>query len=136
MLRRVLLTLHLSAGLVAGVFLILLSITGAFMAFEDEIDRALNPKLTWVTPGQRRLALSEMKSSLEAKFPGRSVIGFSISPRDDMAWGASLQSPQGPLNVAFNQFTAEVLGTDADRNHFVGQVHDFHLRLMMGDSAA
>ena len=134
-MRKFLLSLHLYAGLTAGVFLVLLSVTGSFMVFEDEIDRALNPKLTWVHPGDKRLSLAEMKSSLEAKYPGRAVVGFSISPQNNLAWGVSLESKtsQGPLNLAINQFTGDVLGTDSDRNNFVGYIHDFHLRLMMGD---
>lgn len=64
-MRKLLLNLHLWAGLIAAVFLILLGITGSFMVFEVEIDRALSPKLTWVTPSERRLTLTEMKSRLE-----------------------------------------------------------------------
>ena len=76
------------------------------MVFENEIDRALNPRLTWVTRGEKRLTLTEMKSRLEEKYPGRAVVGFVISPRNDIAWVASLQSkaPGGgpPFNVALN----------------------------------
>ena len=135
-MRKLLLSLHLYTGLIAGIFLVLLSVTGSFMVFEDEIDRALNPKLTWVQPGDKRLSLTEMKSSLEAKYPGRTVVGLSILARNDIAWGAALESrtSQDPLNLAFNQFTGDVLGSDSDRNKFVGYVHDFHLRLMMGNS--
>jgi uncharacterized iron-regulated membrane protein len=134
-LRKLLLNLHLWAGLIAGIFLILLSFTGSFMVFEDEIDRALNPKLTWVTPGAKRLTLTEMKSRLEEKYPGRTVVGFSISPRDGIAWGAALQSTASreSLNVVFNQFSGDILGTGADRNNFVAYVHSFHLRLLMGE---
>ena len=135
-IRKILLSLHLYAGLLAAIFLVLLSVTGSFMVFEDEIDRALNPKLTWIQPVDKRLSLTEMKSSLETKYPDRTVVGFSISPRNDIAWGATLESrtSQDPLNLAFNQFTGDVLGTESDRNNFVGYVHDFHLRLMMGDT--
>lgn len=134
-MRKFLLSLHLWAGLIAAVFLILLGVTGSLMVFEDEIDRALNPKLTWVTPGEKRLTLTEMKSRLEEKYSGRTVVGFLISPRNDIAWEASLQSKASPdrLNIAFNQFTGDVLGNDSDRNNFVSYVHSFHLRLMMGD---
>lgn len=134
-MRKLLLNLHLWAGLIAAVFLILLGITGSFMVFEVEIDRALNPKLTWVTPSERRLTLTEMKSRLEERYTGRTVVGFLISPRNDISWGATLQSKasRDRLNVAFNQFTGDVLGTDSDRNNFVSYVHSFHLRLMMGD---
>ena len=55
--------------------------------------------------------------------------------RDDLAWGAALRTKESPdaLNVAFNQYTGDVLGTEADRNNFVAHVHSFHLRLVMGD---
>jgi uncharacterized iron-regulated membrane protein len=137
-LRKLLLNIHLWAGLIAGGFLILLGVTGSFMVFEDEIDRALNPKLTWVKPGEKRLSLTEMKSRLEERYPGRTVVGFSISPSSNIAWGAALESTtsQEALNVAFNQFTGDVMGTESDRNNFVGHVHDFYLRLLMGDSGA
>lgn len=139
-MRKLLLNLHLCAGLIAGVFLILSGVTGSFMVFEDEIDRALNPQMTWVTPGEKRLTLTEMKSGLEKKYPGRAVVAFLISPRNDIAWEAGLQSKApgagAPLNVAFNPFTGDVLGTGSDHNNFVGYVHSFHLRLMMGDAGS
>lgn len=110
------------------------------MVFENEIDRALNPKLTWVTPGEKRLTLTEMKSRLEEKYPGRAVVGFVISPRNDISWVASLQSKAlgagPPFNVALNPFTGDVLGNESDHNNFVGYVHSFHLRLMMGDAGS
>lgn len=135
-LRKTVLYLHLCAGLIAAVFLILLGASGSLMVFEDEIDRALNPKLTWVIPAGEWLTLGEMKSRLEQNFPGKAVFAFSVPPRNDMAWGASLRggTSQEPLNVAFNPFNGEVLGSESDRNNFVGGVHDFHLRLMMGDA--
>jgi uncharacterized iron-regulated membrane protein len=135
-MRKFLLVLHLYSGLVAGIFIVILSVTGSLMVFEDEIDRALNPKLTWVQPRDKRLSLTEIKSSFEAKYPGQSVVAFSISPRNDIAWGATLESKasQSSLSLAFNQFTGEVLGKDSDRNNFVSYVHDLHLRLMMGDT--
>jgi uncharacterized iron-regulated membrane protein len=120
---------------VAGIFLTVLGVTGSFLVFENEIDRALNPKLTWVTPGEKRLTLTDVKSRLEERYPGRTVVGFFMSPRADIAWGAALESEasQEPLNVAFNQFPGDVLGTQSDRNNLVGYMHDFHLHLLMGD---
>lgn len=105
------------------------------MVFEDEIDRLLNPRLTWVKPAEKRLTLTEMKSRLEERYRGRTVIQFLISPRDDIAWRAALQSKESreALNVAFNQYNGDVLGTEFDHNNFVVYVHSFHLRLMMGD---
>ena len=71
-MRKLLLNLHLYTGLIAGIFLVLLSVTGSFMVFEDDVDRALNPKLTWVQPGNKRLSLNEDRkkpSSLRQRTP-------------------------------------------------------------------
>ena len=134
--RKLLLTLHLWAGLIAALFLIILGVTGSLMVFEDEIDHALNPKLTWVHPSGNRLSLTAMKAAMEKAYPGYTVFGFNIPPREDVAWGASLnKATRGSgLGVAFNQYTGEILGTNADRNEFVGRLHQFHLRLLMGDT--
>src|SRR5690349_11243261 len=43
-LRKALLYLHLWTGLIAAVFLLILGVTGALLAFKDEIHHALNAK--------------------------------------------------------------------------------------------
>ena len=69
-MRRVILTIHLWAGMTAALFLFALGVSGSMMAFENEIDRALNPNLTWITAGPARLTLAEMIAKLEAAYPG------------------------------------------------------------------
>jgi uncharacterized iron-regulated membrane protein len=137
-IRRVILTLHLWGGMAAAVFLFLLGITGSLMAFEDEIDRALNPKLTWIEPGTARLSLTELKTKLEAANPGYTLTAFGFPPRNDMAWNASLSSTTSDngIDLAINPFTGSVLGSQADRNDWMNYVHQFHLRLMLGRTGA
>ena len=42
--RRIILNLHLYAGLAAALFLTILGVTGSIMVFEDQIDGWLNPQ--------------------------------------------------------------------------------------------
>lgn len=106
------------------------------MVFEDEIDRALNPRLMWVRPSGPRLSLTAMKTSLEAKYPAFAVSAFNIPPPDDVAWSASLRPKSGKngFGVWFSPYTGELLGRDSDRNQFTSQLHQFHLRLLMGNA--
>ncbi len=136
--RRIILVLHLWAAALATPFLFLLGVTGSLIAFEDEIDRALNGKFTWIQPGSQRLSLTEMKARLEKSHPGYTVSGFQVSPRDDIAWGAFLDSntSQQGIGVSFNQFTGDVLGNSAERIDFVNDLHQFHLRLLAGKTGA
>jgi uncharacterized iron-regulated membrane protein len=132
-MRRVFLTIHLWAGLIAASFLFALGVSGSLVAFENEIDRALNPKLTWVDARPVRLTLAAMIAKLEAVNPGYHVAGLSLSQRDDVAWGAFLTNKAAVQRaVAFNPYTGTVLGDESTRNTFTGWVHQFHLRLLAG----
>ena len=133
-IRRVILILHLWAGMAAAVFLFLLGLTGSLMAFENEIDRALNAKLTWIRPGPARLSLTELKAKLEAANPGYTLSAFGFPPRNNMAWNASLSSKasQNGIDLAFDPFTGSTLGNQANRTDLMNDVHQFHLRLMAG----
>ena len=137
-LRELLLTLHFFAGVLAAIFLLLLGVSGSLVAFENEIDRALNPSLTWVKPGTQRLSLTEMKARLETANPGFTVLGFSVAEADNMAWGTFLVSPaqHKSMGLAFNPYTGVVLGDESRRNEFTGTVHQFHLRLLLGSAGA
>ena len=48
-IRLVLFNLHLIGGLVAGLFLLILGVSGAVLAFSDEIDAFLQPSIFKVT---------------------------------------------------------------------------------------
>lgn len=136
--RSALLNLHLCAGLIAAVFLLILGVTGSIMVFEDEIDHALNARLTWVTPAPQRLLLTELKSRLEKAYPGYQVGGFGLSTRKDIAYSAFLASAalHKGFGVAFDQYTGRILGTSDESNNFTGNLHQFHLRLLAGRTGA
>lgn len=129
-MRPVMLTIHLWAGFIAALVLLALGVSGSMMAFENEIDRALNPKLTWVHPGAAPLPFSELIAKLQAAYPGYEVIGIGPSERNDVAWGALLRSKTGGHAIAFNPYDGTILGDESGRNNFTGYVHQFHLRLL------
>lgn len=131
-LRRVMLTIHLWAGLAAALFLFALGLSGSLVAFENEIDRALNPQLTWIKPGPATLPIAQMVTSLQTASPGYRVFGIGPSDRDDVAWVAILTKGGENRSLAFNPYTGAILGDESTRNEFTGKVHQFHLRLLAG----
>lgn len=130
--RRIYLAIHLWAGIIAALFLFALGVSGSIVAFENEIDRALNPKLTWIDPGQKRLTLAQMADKLRAASPGFKVVAIGFSDRENIAWNAYLTNQSGGRSVAFNPYTGAILGDESQRNNFTAKVHQFHLRLLAG----
>lgn len=136
-MRRAYLTVHLWVGIIAALFLFALGISGSIIAFENEIDRALNPKLTWIDPGQTRLTLAQTIRSLKTAYPGFEVEVIAPSQRDDVAWIAYLANENNEdRSIAFNPYNGAILGDEARRNNFTAEVHQFHLRLLAGRPGA
>jgi uncharacterized iron-regulated membrane protein len=108
------------------------------MVFENEIDRALNPKLTWIQPGDHYLSLTEIQTRLERGYPGYTLAGLEFSPRKEIAWDAFLQSKTSRrgIGLAFTPFTGDILGYETERNDFINKVHQLHLRLLAGNAGA
>jgi len=52
--------IHLWAGLVSGVLLLGVSLTGVALLFAPAVDHVLNPELLRVEPGPQRVSLDAM----------------------------------------------------------------------------
>jgi len=74
LMRKLLFSLHLYAALFAGVFILILGLTGSILAFEPEIDRLLHWKLSYVTPQARVLSLAEIAAAVSKLFPGERIV--------------------------------------------------------------
>jgi uncharacterized iron-regulated membrane protein len=127
--RRLILTVHLWVGLLAGVFILILGITGSIMAFETELDRLLHPHLSYVKASGNVVSLVAIGETVSKQFGGQPVVAYLPSESPDLSWQVIL--PSGIVCV--NQYTGEVLGTRVRGQTIVGLARDLHVRLAAGD---
>jgi uncharacterized iron-regulated membrane protein len=134
MMRKAFLYIHLWTGLVAAIFLFLLGASGAIVAFEDELDRSLNPKLSYVQPQSEPLSIDAITQKLLARYPGSKIDGLEPPQRADLSMFVGLTDASGKrLGLLVDPYSGEVLG-DAERgNRFVAQVHQFHTHFLAGE---
>jgi len=131
--RKLILNLHLWIGLAAAILLLLVGASGALLVFEDQIDQALNPKLSRVVPTGKVLSLAELQRSLESQYSGAHVLGFELSNSADISYGAYVQPAAGDgLGVAVDQYSGKALGV-WDDNRFARKLHGFHTHLLAGE---
>ena len=129
-LRKVVLQIHLYLGLAAGIFLVILGLTGSIMAFEGDIDHWLHPELWYVTPGPRPLPENDLISTVQNRFPGARVLAVQFFRAPNLA--QLMQLTDGTA-VYINPYDAAVLGdavglSTSDRA--LGYIHQLHLRLV------
>lgn len=135
-LRTALLKTHLCVGLTIGVMLLLVAASGAALVFEDNIDRALHPRLSYVTPGDHELKVQDLVARVAAAYPDAQVaaVSFPETPRQSLSFSARSRS-LGALAVYVNQYTGEVLGhrtPDERERGLARRLHLLHTRLFAG----
>ncbi len=129
-LRKVILKLHLYLALSAGVFLVILGLTGSIMAFEGDIDRWLHPGLWYVTPRPHLLPENDLVSIAQNRFPGARVLAVRFPRAANQA--QVMQLTDGTA-VYLNPYDGAVLGSTtgaSGTDRFLGWVHQIHLRLV------
>lgn len=112
-IRLVLFKLHLIGGLVAGLFLLILGVSGSVLAFSDEIDAFLQPSIFKVTPQTQRLPETQPAASAAAVLHQEDIIAvFVPSVRPDRSYWFSVIAGHHrlPRQVFVNQYTGRVLG--------------------------
>ena len=128
-MRRLVLRLHLTVAAVAGVFLVILGLTGSIMAFEPELTHRLHPALWYVTPGAAPLPLATLAEAALRTVPGTAVTGYALSSSRDLSYQVYVRSHV----IYVNQYTGAVLGVGASGPDFLGRVHQLHIRLLWTD---
>ena len=128
-MRRLILGVHLSVALIAGVFVLLLGLTGSVLAFEPELDRLFHPHLSYVKPGGSVLSLDEIGGAVSKQFNGEPIVAYLPSESPELSSEVIL--PSGIVCV--NQYTGEVLGTRTREQSIFVLARDLHVRLASGD---
>lgn len=144
--------LHLYSGLVIGVFLVLIALTGSIIAFNHEIDRALNPELLTVKQGGERRSLSEIVTTAKAVYPDKSFAFIRPPDAADDVYVAGFKAPKEGVNsksccsgsnwfhVMLDPYTGKVTGQrdlshyELTRYGFVRLVTGLHGKLLLDET--
>jgi uncharacterized iron-regulated membrane protein len=126
---------HKWFGLVAGLFILMLSLTGIVLLFDDETDAALNADLVKVTPGNVKLPFDSLLTNIKAKYP-TATLNFT-----DLAIGEPARTVMTAISVGRertwvhqNPYTGVIVGERPFDGVFVKQILRIHEHLTIGDS--
>src|SRR5476651_571957 len=134
--RYVLLKVHLYLGLVAALFLLILSATGTVMAFEHDIERWVAPRLWLVTVGRRPLPEDELIRIVQAAFSPARVASVQISPRADVVHVMQMTDHAAVyINPWDGTINGRIVGPTRTQQ-YIGYVHQLHLRLLPNPRSA
>ena len=84
-MRKLLLRLHLWLGVAAGLFLIVLGLTGSIMAFEGDIDHWLHPGRWYVSPRVTDMSEGALVALVERQVASARVGAIELSQQPNLA---------------------------------------------------
>lgn len=122
--------LHSWLGLVAGLGLLLIGVTGSILVFRNDVQALVNPTLLRVEPTPAgRLSQDTLLAAVVKRFPGYEVTGWQIQRAPgfaDLAYVIRHGTHEWRM-ITVNPFTAEVLAGPMETNDtFVGWLLEFH----------
>ena len=106
--------LHRIGGVAAGLFLLILGVSGSVMAFSGEIDSLLHPSLFRVVSQGQPLPLGQLASSAASGLhPGESIGSCIPSSGADVSYSFIVFGghPRIPRQIFVDQYTGRVLGS-------------------------
>jgi uncharacterized iron-regulated membrane protein len=147
MLRRALVVAHRWFGLLAATFLFVAGLTGTVIAWDEEIDAWLNPRLFVAPSATAPLPATELARRIEASDPrarvtylplslepGRSFVAY-VQPRTDPATGQPFALDHD--QVMADPATGDILGrrefgaVSLRREHLVPFLYELHYSLQL-----
>jgi uncharacterized iron-regulated membrane protein len=127
-MRKLLLNLHLYGTLIAGIFVVILGLSGSIIAFEAQLDRLFNSSLFDIAPqAAAPLPLSKLAEAVQRRFPGGKVDGFVLAQHADTAHVAFINGTA----VFVNGYTGAILGTRRGPT-LITRIHQIHTHLLAG----
>ena len=127
-MRKLILKLHLCLSLAAGLFILILGITGCILAFEPELDHLLHARIYYVTPGPEVLSLADIKGVIAKNYPDARVTAYTLARSPNLSY--QVDTDTGTVFV--DQYSGKILGlvTEPDLvTTALGFIHSVHIRL-------
>jgi len=128
--------IHSVAGLLSGLFILLMSLSGAALVFHDELDSLQYPEIVHHTHDDyQTLPVGQCYRSVQKKYPYAQINSCNIAedsytPFIFSVYDPSFQNGTQPMQVFVHPQTAEIIGfrgggKDASHN-FMGWLSVFH----------
>ncbi|NIY83463.1 PepSY-associated TM helix domain-containing protein [Vibrio hepatarius] len=126
---------HFYAGLFVVPFMIMLSLTGLVMLFDDEIEQLRYQDVLSVVPLEQALPASQQIAVVKSTYPEAAITQFISSKQPDIANRVSIRFEDGKsLLIAVNPYTAQVQGEIERSESWYELANNIHGTLLVGKS--
>ena len=127
--------IHSTAGLFSGLFILLMSLSGAALVFHAELDTVQHPVVkTWLF---KNLTVDSCYSIVQKKYPHAQISNCDLpennhKPFSFFIYDSSYKNGTAAMQVFLHPQTAEVLKTRGSNDNFISWLSRFHNSFHLG----
>lgn len=121
---------HLYLGLIAGLIVSVVGVTGSILVFQDEIDQKLNPELFFVEGQGNYKDYDEILSLVRDHHPELSIQSITINKGGEHPT-YRLTTNGFQTEVFINPYTGDIIGSRPRNGGFISTVMEIHRTLMI-----
>ena len=123
--------MHLYLGLISGLVVVIVSLSGALYVFEEEGRDAWQYNYFHVAKtGGERLSLQQLSDTVKKYYPGDKITLISFKEKADAAY---IVSTKNRKLISMNPYTGEITGVREAKADFFSVVLDLHRTLLLGN---
>ncbi|MEG5175314.1 PepSY-associated TM helix domain-containing protein [Microcoleus sp. B3-D7] len=132
-LRPIALVLHRYVGVMVGILLAIVSLTGSSLVFWKEIEVFLNPQMFQVIPQGDRVSVQFAIDTIRSAYPHWQLNFLELPRALDSVYTARMLLNSGDFaHVYLNPYTGEVLGFQQWGRTVMSFIYNFHVSLLGG----
>jgi uncharacterized iron-regulated membrane protein len=131
--RRALFQVHLWTGIAVGLYVLLISLSGAALVFRIDLQRALHPDLLQPRSAGAPSAPAAILDNLAAAFPAYRIAGIDAPTTSRATWLAYVSRDKEFLTVLLDPVDAGVLGILPEKS-FARTLQNLHFDLLAGNT--
>jgi len=130
--KKIISFLHLWLGLISGIVVVMVAVTGCLYVFEEECRDIFQHKYYYVKAADEtvRKDIAELQALVSKTYPAETVTGIRFKEEKGAAFIFSTKSRKA---ISVNPYTASVIGMRNMENDFFSIVLKLHRTLYLGD---
>lgn len=130
--KKTIRSLHLFLGLLSGLVVFIVALSGSIYAFEKEIRSVIHRDLyTCHQPGNTRLSMDDLLDTVRTKYKGQKIRNVQVFAEPDRNIQVNLKNKTA---VFVNPYTGSIAGDFNQDKEVLGIVLQLHRRLLLGEA--
>ena len=129
-LRPVVLKIHLYLALVAGLFLVILGLTGSVIAFEGDLDHWFHPALWYVAKGSHAMAEQDLIDIANRGFAPAHAVAVQHFRDPQLVKAIRMSDAATVLLSPWNGHVTGRFTAPSATVRYLGYIHQLHMRLV------